>query len=121
MNDDKKLPKSNNPVGSLNKEKGPLGDFLRPSDHADIGPEISQELESLNVRATNERPNLTDQHKGAGIEHAKESVSVLTVSSGQASLPSKEETQSELKKTKPTSSLYGLLLLLLKNIKRAKA
>lgn len=90
-------------------------EFVRPSDHLDIKPEISQELAGLDVKATQERPNL-NEHKG--IEHAGPSVPAPTLTSSQSHLPDEEEAERMLKKTQPTDSFRGFLLLVQRNNRR---
>ena len=111
-------------VGSVHKEQGPvakpnLSDFVKPQE-AKQAPEISRELREIGVEVKDEALKLTDDHKNVGMQYSGESVPAQTASSGFfASSPlTEEEAKREIKETKPTDSLRGWLLLILKNIQR---
>jgi|WetSurMetagenome_2_1015567.scaffolds.fasta_scaffold00523_20 hypothetical protein len=102
------------PVGSANKETGPVTaspapEFLKPSD---VEPQISQDLKELGVEAKKDEPDIGDKQKGV-IEHAKQFTPVSSVPSNKITLPmSEEEINSNLKAGQDDDSgkwLAGLL------------
>lgn len=111
------------PVGSVAKEFGPIGasveskpeEYIQPSG-TETQPEVSAELQEHGVEAvTNqERPQLTEQDKKAGIEHAKESVpaptQVTTLSHVQFPM-TEEEAEQKFKTTKMDDSDHWLAAL----------
>lgn len=113
-----------NPVGLPNKEAeptrtSPLSELLTPA-----GPEvkhnISRELVELGVRETGNNPNLTQEHREAGINHAGESVPPQTAPTGLIKLPlTEEEALAEIKSRKPADSGWGFAALVLKVLKAA--
>ena len=107
-------------IGSIHKEQGPietrLPEIIRPSESS---PKVSQELKDIGIQARSDDINLTDEHKKIGITHAGESVPVSTSPSSLVNLPmTAQQTKKKIKKTKPTDSLRGLLVEILKNIQR---
>lgn len=103
-------------VGSVHKEQGPAQTFVERSD---VELKIDKELEDIGVEAKTDNVNLTAEHTQAGLEHAGASVPVTTVPSGNVQLPQTPlQIKTDIKKTKPTDSLRGLLLEILKNIQR---
>lgn len=103
-------------VGSVHKEQGPVREFVEKSD---VELKIDKELESIGVETKSEDINLTIEHTQAGLQHSGASVPVSTIPSGKVALPqTTEKVKEDMKKTKPTDSLRGLLLEILKNIQR---
>lgn len=126
MNDDQKLnqnpvqPVQSQPptqsVGSIHKEQGPVREFVEKSD---VELKIDKELEEIGVEAKTEDIKLTSEHTQAGLQHAGSSVPVSTVPSGKVALPqTQKRVKKDIEKTKPTDSLRGLLLEILKNIQK---
>lgn len=134
MNDDQKIDQNQNAasgvsvpiqsqtqnVGSPHKEYQPVGtplsENIKPSEPR---PQVSQELIEIGVQAKSDDFNLTLENRKAGMEHTGASTPVSTYPSGivQLSTTSKQ-TKKKIKKTKPTDSLRGLLLEILKSIQR---
>ena len=105
MNDDTKIVNQNPdlvsavpaqpqaPVGLPNKEMGPISitpvsEFVKPSE---IEPQIDKDLAELGVEAKKDKPELTDEHRLAGIEHSGIYVPTPSVSSSSVKLPMTEE------------------------------
>lgn len=109
-----KTPISNgvsSPVGSPNKETGPVSTPISELA-SEKEPQISQELKDMGVEEKNDRPDLTDKHKGL-VHHAGPHVAVPTNSSGKVILPmSEEEITSQLKSGQDDDSKKGLAKLL---------
>lgn len=111
------------PVGSPNKELGPISEDttqlneLSPSG-AEVNHKISQELKNIGVQETEDRPDLTEDHKQAGINHAGASIPPQTAPTGLIELPlTREEAFAEVKGKKPNDSGWGLGKLVLKVLK----
>jgi hypothetical protein len=67
---------SSAPIGSAHKEMGPVGTGMpevKPSG-SEISPELAKELREIGIKEIQERPNLPDDHKQIGINHAGDSV-----------------------------------------------
>ncbi|MDP2637646.1 MAG: hypothetical protein Q8P26_01130 [Candidatus Levybacteria bacterium] len=84
------------PVSAPNKEIGPVSvNSSRVNEVSPAGPEVShevsQELKDIGVEEKKDRPNLTDDHKQMGINHAGASVPVATVPTRDVKLPMSEE------------------------------
>lgn len=83
-------------VGSANKEIGPLGESApQLSEISPAGAErehnLSQELKDIGVVETKDRPDLTEEHRQAGIEHAGPAVPVPTTAPNSVQYPLSEE------------------------------
>jgi hypothetical protein len=109
-----------NPVGSVNKEVGPVSSAmseLRPAG-SEVSHEISQELRDIGVEEKQDRPDLTDEHKELGVNHAGPHVPVPTRHSGKVKLPmSEEEIESKLRTGQDDDSGKWLAGLVKKVIK----
>ena len=109
-------------AGTVHKEQGPVvsisqtSEFIKPSESE---PQISQELKEIGVESVSHIPTLTEEHRQAGIYHAKESVPVPTEPTGSVQLPmSQAQAQSVLKLHKKVSdSIVWLAALILKQFK----
>ncbi len=79
-------------AGSANKETGPVStsvsEFVKPTD---TEPQIDEDLAELGIEAKKENPDLTDEHKQAGIGYAKETTPVPSQPTGAVKLPMSEE------------------------------
>lgn len=88
------------PVGSPNKEIGPVGsvasEYIKLTD---TEPQIDQDLEELGIEAKKENPDLTNEHKQAGIGYAKETAPVSSQPTGAVKLPMSEEEVADTLKT----------------------
>ncbi len=88
------------PTGSTNKEAGPMSssisEFVKPSE---IEPQIDEDLAELGIEAKKENPDLTDEHKQAGIGYAKETTPLSGQPSGYVKLPMSEEEVADTFKT----------------------
>lgn len=131
MNDDKNLNQNAPPtvsginvqnqpqaqsVGVPNKEQEPARSVVEKSD---VELKIDKELEDIGVEAKSDDIRLTTEHTQAGLQHAGASVPASTMPSSKVVLPqTPEKIKTNIKKTKPTDSLRGLLLEILKNIQR---
>lgn len=115
------------PVGSVQKEHGPLGgqdlslsreDLLRPSEPE---PSLHPEVVKAGVEASGREtlPKLTADDKNAGLTEAKESTPVHTSPLGNVQLPMTEgEAKQALAKERNTSnSLVWLAISVLRQIK----
>lgn len=103
-------------VGSVHKEQGPVRAVVEKSD---VELKIDKELEDIGVEAKTDNINLTSEHTQAGLQHSGSSVPVTTLPSNNVGLPQTPiQIKADIKKTKPTDSLRGLLLEILKNIQR---
>lgn len=103
-------------VGVPNKEQEPLRSVVEKSD---VELKIDKELEDIGVETKTDDINLTPQDIQAGLQPAGASIPVSTVPSGNVQLPQMPaQVKKDIKKTKPTDSLRGLLLEILKNIQR---
>lgn len=107
-------------VGSVYKEHGPVGTSLSESmKPSEPSPQVSEELKEIGVKANNHAIHLTPEHTEAGLQHAGASVPVSTTSSSMVNVPqTQKQVKVDIKKTRPTDSLRGLLLEILKNIQR---
>src|SRR3989344_8344514 len=106
-------------VGVPNKEQEPLRGVVEKSD---VELKIDKELEDIGVEAKNDNINLTTEQTQAGLQHAGSSVPVTTSPSGNVQVQQTPmQVKKDIKKTKPTDSLRGLLLEILKNIQRIGA
>ena len=103
-------------VGSVHKEQGPVREFVEKSD---VELKIDKELESIGVETKSDDVNLTPEHIKFGLEHAGSSVPASTSPSGKVVLPqTPKQIKKNIEKTKPTDSLRGFLLEIIKNIQR---
>ncbi len=88
------------PTGSTNKEAGPVGssvsEFAKPTDSE---PQIDQDLEEVGIEAKKENPELTDEHRQAGIGYAKEATPIPSQPTGAVKLPMSEEEVADTLKT----------------------
>lgn len=90
------------PVGSVNKEAGPvpatppISEFVKPTD---AEPQISQELKDIGVETKSEKPDLTSEHKELGLDHAGSNITVSTQVSTPVKLPMSEEEITDRLKT----------------------
>lgn len=87
------------PVGSANKEVGPVGattsEFVKPSE---TQPQIDQDLAELGVEAKKDEPNIADEHKDF-IDHAGPHAPVPSSLSGKVAMPMSEEEVADKLKT----------------------
>ena len=107
------------PVGSPNKETGPVGEsiseFVKPSE---TEPQISQELKDIGIEEEKDAPDLTFEHKKAGIDHAGPYTPFPNQSSGKVKLPMSEaEIENQLKTGQDDDSGKWLAGLIQKIIK----
>lgn len=103
------------PVSPPQKEQeGLVSDYLKASEIAK--PEISKEVSEAGVEAVSEVPQITIEHKKAGLEPAKESVPVQVGPQGLVNLPmGQTQAQSILKlHKKVTESVTWLAMLILR-------
>lgn len=111
------------PTGSVNKEMGPVGlsssqlTELQPTG-AEVSHNISQELKDLGVEESKDKPDLTQEHKQIGVDHAGPHVPAPSSFSGKVSLPmSEEEISKQLKTGRGDDSGKWLARLIQKIIK----
>lgn len=103
-------------VGLPNKEQEPLRSVIEKSD---VEMKIDNELKDIGVETKSDDVNLTQEHIQAGLQHAGSSVPVSMTPSSNAQMPQTPmQIKIDIKKTKPTDSLRGLLLEILKNIQK---
>lgn len=107
-------------VGSPHKEYQPVGtslsETIKPSEPS---LQVNQELKEIGVQVKSDGINLTPEHIQSGLQHAGASTPVSTSPSGRVQLPTTaKQTKKKIKNTKPTDSLRGLLLEILKSIQR---
>lgn len=111
------------PISGPQKEAEPLSisqntqEYITPSE---IEPVIAPEVAEHGVETvTNQHvPQLTPEHKALGIEHAKETVQVVTVPTGQVQLPmTVEEATVTVKQQKVSNSIVWIAALVLKHAK----
>lgn len=105
------------PVGSVNKEVGPVGatisEFVKPSE---TQPQIDQDLAELGVEAKKDEPNITDEHKDF-IDYAGPHTPVPSSPSGKVTMPmSEEEVTDKLKTGEDDDSVKWLAGLIRKII-----
>ena len=103
-------------VGFPNKEQEPLWPVIEKSE---VELKIDKELVDIGVEAKSDTIHLTPEHTQAGLGHAGASIPVPTSPSGIVNMQqTPEELKKNIKRTKPTDSLRGLLLEIWKNIQR---
>lgn len=106
--------------GSVNKEMGPIGSAASQFSEVKLsGVEvihtIDEELSKIGVKETQDLPELTDDHKQAGVQY---SVPAPTISKGSIKYPmSDEEIADQLKKGNDGDSKKGLAKLIGKVMK----
>ncbi|MDP2586085.1 MAG: hypothetical protein Q8P29_04370, partial [Candidatus Levybacteria bacterium] len=87
------------PIGSVNKEVGPVGattsEFVKPSE---TQPQIDQGLAELGVEARKDEPSITDEHKDF-INHAGPHTPISSSPSGKVTMPMSEEEVGDMLKT----------------------
>ena len=115
------------PVSLPQKEQAPIisdtskdqgAELIKPSEPE---PNIPQEVKDVGVEAVKETPQLTEEHKVAGIEHAKESTPVSTQPLAKVKLPmSEEEALKIIKTTKNSDSKHWLAVLIEKIYKQLR-
>lgn len=98
------------PVGSPRKEEETTISGLSELKPAgvEIRHTIDQELSELGVQETQDRPDLTEEHRQAGIKYAGPSVPPLTEPSGLAHVPLTPEEMVGAAKTNPANSIRWL-------------
>lgn len=90
------------PVGSVNKEAGPVlavspvSEIAKPTD---TEPQINQELKDLGVEAKSDKPDLTIEHKKLGLDHVGSNITVSTQASISVKLPMTEDEIADKLKT----------------------
>lgn len=108
-------------AGSLNKEAEPVRASASLSELSPAGIEvrhgIDQELAELGVKETADNPDLTPEHKQAGLDHSVPSSQ--TAPTGFKVPLTEEEARAETKRKKPTDSGWGFAALVLKVLKAA--
>jgi hypothetical protein len=100
-------------VGSLRKESAPLGQAMpeiKPSG-PEAGHELAQELREIGVKETQQRPDLTNDHREIGMNHAGDSVPAPTSYSNSTNLPMTEEEIEQRIKGSPNDSGTWLALI----------
>lgn len=105
------------PISPPQKEQeAPVGDYLKASE---VHPEISKEIQEAGVETVSEAPQITVEHKKAGLEPAKESVPVQPQPQGLVNLPMTQiQAQNVLKfHKKVTDSIAWLAMLILRQLK----
>lgn len=113
------------PVGSVQKEAGPISSVEEASYVEPAGAErmleISSELSEQGVEksANQETPQLTEEHKRIGIQHAKESTPVITTPTGsvQVSMPQKEAEHIVKTDKKTNSGILWIATIILRHAK----
>lgn len=103
------------PAVPVMTEAAPL---IAPSE---TEPEIVKELADIGVEKVSHTPTITEDHKNAGLELAKESVPVTTAPSGMIQLPITEEEAVKTVKfhKKISDSIVWLAMIILRQIKIA--
>ena len=103
-------------VGAPNKEQEPARGVVEKSD---VELKIDKELEDIGVEVKSDDVNLTAEHTQAGLQHSGTSVPVSTAETNiVVQKQSSKQIKKEIKKTKPTDSLRGRLLEVLKDAQR---
>lgn len=107
-------------VGNVKKEyePAPSQEYVQPAG-AEVEPVIAEEVAGhVETVPSTEAPPLSGSEKQMGVHVASEATRAQTSPSGLVQLPKKEEVEKEIKATSPTDSNRGLLLLILKEIKK---
>lgn len=117
------------PLSTPHKEAGPVPQpeekvqpYIEPSG-AETQPVVPEELAEHGVEAvpSSEQADLTIEQRQAGIEPAKESVSVATAPTGVVKLPTIDEANHIAKTHKKVSdSIVWLAALIIKHAKKIK-
>src|SRR5581483_8296125 len=109
------------PVGSVQKETGPVKaatEFVKPSESA---PSVSPELAEMGVETKGEHPTLTPADLQAGITHAKEATPVLTQPTSSVQYPMNAQQAKRALHARVGDSIRWLALLILRQMKMEKA
>ncbi|MCL4354179.1 hypothetical protein M1349_01770 [Patescibacteria group bacterium] len=119
-NDRKAAPVS--PVGSLNKEVGAFSrePIIRPSEAA---PKLHPEVAEAGVETVAEKPELKEEHRKVGIEHAKESTPVKTEPSPGIIIPNSPMTEAKAREVlklhkKISNSVLWMAVSMIRQIKK---
>lgn len=126
------IPTPPNPVSGPHKEiapirqvpvvEAPVTEYIRPTE---VSPQLNQEVVEAGVEVVNnpEQPQLTQEHKTAGLEPAKEAVPVTVPLQPTIQLPYSAQQVKEIEKKVPISEskhwLAALTEYLLKKIQGA--
>jgi len=102
----KPITQPQNPMSGPHKEAGPIqqapvSEYVRPTE---VTPQIPLEVAEAGVEATpnSEQPQLTQEHKAVGIQHAKETTPVAIPTHPTVQLP---YTPLEAKQIEKTTSI----------------
>lgn len=110
MNDDDQLNPTHISSASALKEGEPRGDIIASE------PEINlpKEVEEVGVEASPEKPQLTEEHKQAGISHASQFTPAEEADGKTIQLPTKEEIIKEEEKKRPITDAIRWFIALVK-------